>query len=166
MRDYRVPRPITFKRPRVIQLSDKYEPLKVFRNRRGQDEALIGGFWYPIQIMENDMQMYIGQETIITRKLVTELIDNINHYTLDPTFEDYGNFFKPSEKNADCIHFFGNFCDLSMVFNFEWPTQDPLTRLFCTAIRSHQSSQRYRSALEHRKIRKRQQAEHYAQVGH
>ena len=57
---------------------------------------------------------------------IEELLNVLDKYTLDPTFEKYGNFInsnpewlKPEavEEYKGCTKFFGNFMTLSHVFN-------------------------------------------------
>jgi len=74
-----------------------------------------------LEIQSNGSKWY-GQEP----DSIEELIQVLNKYSLDPTFEDYGNFIqlnpkwlKPeiAEKYQGCAKFFGNFSSISHVFN-------------------------------------------------
>ena len=55
---------------------------------------------------------------------IQRIIDNCERYTLDPTFEDYGNFIdlnpgwlgSAAKKYAGCVEIWGNFYDFSGVF--------------------------------------------------
>jgi hypothetical protein len=73
-----------------------------------------------IKIISNGSK-WAGQEP----DTIEELLNALNRYTLDPTFEKYGNFvnsdpvwLKPevAEKYKGCTVIFGNFIDCSHVF--------------------------------------------------
>jgi hypothetical protein len=71
------------------------------------------------------------------------LIDTLKTYTLDPTFEEYGNFVLPN-KGTDQIRVWGNFQNVSHVFSIDG-TEAELAILI-KAIREHQQTTRYLAA--------------------
>lgn len=82
---------------------------------------------------------WLGQEPDSIEKLFERLENN----TLDPTFEDYGNFAK--NRGAGVVHFWGNFHDVSAVFDIE--TDDPeLVQSLIAAIKANQDTQAYHDA--------------------
>ncbi|QSF43506.1 hypothetical protein [Paenibacillus tianjinensis] len=93
---------------------------------------------------------------------IDTLIEKMNTYTLDPTFEEYGNFatdFNPkmwtdeNKKYKGMTCFFGNFHSLSNVFRIYTNDPEVIDRL-TQAIRSNQLTEAYRAArveIEERK---------------
>jgi len=93
------------------------------------------------------------------------LLERLTKHTLDPTFEEYGNFIHEEDDDAflaQCPeyrgtwHAFGNFFDYSHVFNIRG-TRDELAQLR-TAIRANQATDRYAAAkvaIEARKEERR-----------
>lgn len=82
---------------------------------------------------------------------IDRLLEVLAAETLDPRFEEYGNFYivnKPITTTSG-VHFFGNFMTVSHVFNIDTddqPTIDALT----AAIRANQATaeyKRYRAEL-------------------
>jgi hypothetical protein len=97
--------------------------------------------------------MYIGHDSESSPEhKIEKLKKSLTEYTLDPSFESYGNFIidHPARHNGlPCVSFFGNFFDLSLVFRID--TNDAilikeLTRL----IRANQSTQAYKKAKNER----------------
>lgn len=85
------------------------------------------------------------------------ILNDLEKYTLDPTFEDYGNFvYKPTfeteeqkqrwinEYNENCICIFGNFSSLSHAFYVITDERDFINELE-TAIRKNQSTKEYKN---------------------
>lgn len=104
---------------------------------------------YKTHILSNDARHYgFVPDTIDT------LIEKLNTYSLDPTFENYGNFvtqFNPkrwtddNEKYRGLTCFFGNFHTYSSVFRVY--TNDPIVIDRLTqAIRSNQLTEAYEAA--------------------
>lgn len=83
------------------------------------------------------------------------LLNVLESYTLDPCFEDFGNFateFKPTkgwnEKNEQykgCTSFFGNFSTLSHVFNIITNDNELIQKL-TEVIRANQQTEAYKEA--------------------
>ena len=83
---------------------------------------------------------------------IEELIKVLNTYTLDPSFEKYGNFInnnpqwlKPeyNEKYKGCIKFFGNFAEYSHVFYII--TDEPeIIEILTVAINKNKETEEYK----------------------
>jgi hypothetical protein len=91
---------------------------------------------------------YIGQSDSLA-----ELFEMLGKYTLDPTFEKYGNFYMKHDQIEvkDCTHrIWGNFFDYSFVFSIDGTKEElePLRK----AIRAHQKGEKYLSAKEDCKV--------------
>jgi len=88
-----------------------------------------------------------------------ELIRKLETYTLDPMFEDYGNFVIQEDGGT---YFWGNFFDYSAVFNVR--SSDPvLNRILTDAIRDNQLTDEYLRARDKRLEEKRYVAEKMAE---
>jgi len=86
------------------------------------------------------------------------LFENLERYTLDSVFEDYGNF---AHMVAGRAYFFGNFADLSGVFRLD--TNDPaLIKRLTKAIRANQATPRYAEEKRARLARHAALLEHEA----
>jgi hypothetical protein len=106
-------------------------------------------------------------KTIINSGDISALLKNLSEHTLDPCFEDYGNFinsnlYKPkydSDKqkwvddtskpiypdDIGMVRFFGNFFDYSAVFSID--TNDPiLIEQLSQGIKVNQSKHSYKDA--------------------
>lgn len=76
---------------------------------------------------------------------VDQLIEVMQTYALDPTFEAYGNFGANGPAGSATVRFWGNFYTLSHVFSID--TDDPeLCARLITAIKANQSTQAYQDA--------------------
>ena len=73
---------------------------------------------------------------------IEALLARLKSNTLDPTFEEYGNFV---ETENGITSFFGNFFDYSHVFQIETDDAELSGRL-TQAIRANQATQAYRIA--------------------
>ncbi len=86
------------------------------------------------------------------------ILNDLENYTLDPRFENYGNFvFNPTfkneqqkqnwinEYNENCICIFGNFFDYSHAFYVITDEQNFINELK-TAIRKNQNTEKYKNA--------------------
>jgi len=82
---------------------------------------------------------------------INELIQVLNNYSLDPTFEDYGNFVnnnpewlkkEATEKYQGCTKFFGNFSPISHVFNIITDDAEIIEAL-TEAINNNKSTEDY-----------------------
>ena len=101
-----------------------------------------------ITIQSNGSKWYGQQPDSIER-----LIEVLSEHTLDPTFENYGNFITPDPIACNTrkplypegtYQFFGNFRGVSHVFNIA--TDEPETiKQLSTAIRANQSTVEYQS---------------------
>jgi hypothetical protein len=77
---------------------------------------------------------------------IETLLKRLEEYTLDPTFERYGNFiFSPETGDDWTLEFFGNFFDFSHVFSIITNETEIIEKL-TTAIRKNQASEKYRLA--------------------
>lgn len=78
---------------------------------------------------------------------VSGLFTALESSTLDPTFEDYGDFVESGDPAipVGSTRFFGNFYDLSYVFNMDTDDVGLIARL-TAAIRENQKSQAYAEA--------------------
>ncbi len=73
-----------------------------------------------------------------------ELIGVLAQHTLDPSFEDYGNFVSDHDKQPGVTHLFGNFYGVSHVFRIDG-TQAELQPII-DAIRANQATPAYQAA--------------------
>jgi len=99
-----------------------------------------------LDIQSNGSKWY-GQEP----DTIEDLIQVLNNYALDPTFEKYGNFVNVNpqwinkeiaEKYKVCVKFFGNFSELSHVFNII--TDEPeVIEVLTKAINKNLSTEEY-----------------------
>lgn len=74
---------------------------------------------------------------------IETLYDRLQNYPLDPTFEDYGNFAMP--RRGGVWHFWGNFYNLSAVFNIQTIDPDVIATLR-SLIADNQRRPDYREA--------------------
>lgn len=90
---------------------------------------------------------------------IDRILQYLENYTLDPTFENYGNFVDSNpewlapewaRKYAGCTRFWGNFYSVSGVFDVITNDADVIRRL-TTAIRRNQGSAAYASAKAERR---------------
>ncbi|MNX96361.1 hypothetical protein D3C86_1286730 [compost metagenome] len=120
--------------------------------------------FYTTDILSNNARQY-G----FTPDTIDSLIEKINTYALDPTFEEYGNFiteFKPkywNDKNSEYKGYtsiFGNFHTYSNVFRIL--TNDPIViKKIEEAVRMNQQTEDYRAAKVEVIQRKREEEESY-----
>lgn len=109
-----------------------------------------------INIFSNGSK-WMGQEP----DSIQELLNTLKEYTLDPSFEQYGNFITVLQESDflkvnDTIkerigktHFFGNFYNVSHVFNID--TDEPfIIEALTTAIRKNQQTAEYKEAKKER----------------
>lgn len=102
---------------------------------------------------------------------IDELIEVLGRTPLDPTFEAYGNFISgPFDHGWDnprleehkllnpCTNFFGNFYEVSHVFNI-WTDEPAVIDRLTAAIRANQATPAY---LDARAVRQAQDAERKA----
>lgn len=85
-------------------------------------------------------------------KNIDDFIDKLQKYTLDPTFEEYGNFIgknpkfpnnpKMTEKYKGWYSLFGNFFDYSNAFSFR-TDDEKLAKRLRRLIRKNQNSETY-----------------------
>lgn len=77
---------------------------------------------------------------------IEALFERLATYTLNPMFEEYGNFVFV-EPDSSTVRFWGNFFDLSAVFSID--TDEPGTiRRLTDAIRANQATDAYQVARE------------------
>jgi hypothetical protein len=78
------------------------------------------------------------------------LFKRFSENTLDPMFEDYGNFMKSRPESGEGVYLFhGNFFDYSHTFSVE--TNDPaLIERFVQAIRANKATIAYKEAKQER----------------
>lgn len=100
---------------------------------------------------------------------IDQLIARLQSETLDPTFEEFGNFVSPARKatrindestnwrdkyvdagpiypeHPDALHFWGNFLTYSHVFSIYTDDPDVIERL-TAAIRANQATEAYQTA--------------------
>ena len=82
---------------------------------------------------------------------VGRLFVRLGVHTLDPMFEEYGNFRFKSPRGS--VRVWGNFFDVSAVFDVE--TDDPaLGRRLLRAIRANQRTPAYRGAADRVKVKR------------
>lgn len=95
---------------------------------------------------------HIGHTSCGQRHTVENLITALSLAALDPTFEEYGNFFYHPENDdnrhvpANVRHASGNFCHLSFGFSIDG-TRSELRKLEI-AIRQNQQTEMYRRCKE------------------
>lgn len=93
------------------------------------------------------------------------ILHDLEHYTLDPVFEEYGNFvYKPTwidkevkEKYKGCTAISGNFETYSHAFNV-YTDDEELINEFTEAIRKNQATEEYKAAKK--RLKERRQMEH------
>ena len=88
---------------------------------------------------------------------VDKLLSVLQEYPLDRTFEDYGNFI---QRDGKTVRFWGNFYNLSHVFQIDTDDPDLISRL-SGAVRDNQKREDYLSqpsAVEVRKEREKNEA--------
>lgn len=73
--------------------------------------------------------------------------------TLDPTFEEYGNFVFPADAVTGTVRVWGNFLTVSHVFDLAG-TPEELAPVIA-AIRANQQTKAYQTALASRSLRRR-----------
>jgi hypothetical protein len=104
-----------------------------------------------LQINSNGSKWY-GQKP----DTIEKLLEVLNEYALDPTFEDYGNFVQrephwlhkeAAEKYKGCTVINGNFATLSHVFNIITDEPD-IIEVLEQAINKNKSTKEYK---KHRK---------------
>ena len=100
---------------------------------------------------------------------IEKLLERLEEYALDPRFETYGNFVFSDPDPAipvGATRFFGNFFELSGVFNIDTDDAD-LVESLTLAIRQNQRTPGYREAKEARRrddeARERREAEQRAE---
>lgn len=74
---------------------------------------------------------------------IEKLIEVLGENTLDPRFEQCGDFVIPQEYGR--VRFFGNFLGLSHVFNITTDDSEIIDQL-TVAIRTNQASEEYQAA--------------------
>ncbi len=101
-----------------------------------------------ILIIKSNGSKWAGQQP----DTIETLLNVLQTYTLDPTFEKYGNFitdYNPihwDDKNKHlkgCMSFFGNFRTLSHVFNIITDDRGIINQL-TVAIRNNQETNEYK----------------------
>lgn len=93
------------------------------------------------------------------------ILHDLQNYTLDPVFEEYGNFvYKPTwtnkeaeEKYKGCTAICGNFLTYSHAFNV-YTDDEELIAEFTEAIRKNQATEEYKAAKK--RLIERRQKEH------
>lgn len=99
-----------------------------------------------LQIISNGSK-WAGQEN----NTIEQLLEVLKSYTLDPTFEKYGNFISEygpiqwtdnNEHLKGCMSIFGNFRTLSHVFNIITDDRVIIDKL-TEAIRNNQATEQY-----------------------
>lgn len=73
-----------------------------------------------------------------------QLLDVLTKEPLDPTFERCGNFVIPDDQGF--VNFFGNFANVSHVFNIDSNEPREIERL-TAAIRANQKTDAYKTAI-------------------
>lgn len=79
---------------------------------------------------------------LTTQAVVACMERLLGEFTLDPTFEQHGDFIDGPSQGEQLVRFFGNFMDYSHVFQFATDEQWAIDRLY-DLIRGHQQSARY-----------------------
>jgi hypothetical protein len=81
---------------------------------------------------------------------IEELLNVLDKYTLDPTFEKYGNFInnnpiwvkpKAKEKYKGCTQIFGNFITISHVFNITTDEPDVIEAITAAVNRNKETTE-------------------------
>lgn len=93
-------------------------------------------------------------------EMLERLFDMVYHFTLDPTFERYGDFVSRNPRlvrggRGDYTALFGNFYDYSFVFNIETKDEKLIAR-FANAVAENKKKESYQRA---KVIRARQEEE-------
>jgi len=78
---------------------------------------------------------------------IETLLERLATHTLDPLFEDYGSFAFNSGEGR--VRFWGNFYELSAVFDIETDDSDLCARL-SDAIKANQATEAYKTARRER----------------
>lgn len=114
---------------------------------------------------------HVGSPWTPKRDPLRELFRALETYTLDPTFEAYGDFIsetKPEivailndDKSAGLderrtVHVWGNFYDFSCVFSI-YTDDDELIAKITSAVRTNKSTVAYKEARDERKQQKADQ---------
>lgn len=73
---------------------------------------------------------------------LSELFEALDDHVLDPTFERYGNFVYELPDGA--TRFWGNFTELSHVFEIDVEDDEMIVYALTEAIRANQRTPRYR----------------------
>jgi hypothetical protein len=101
-----------------------------------------------LEVISNGSKWY-GQKP----DSVEELLNVLNKYALDPMFEEYGNFInhnpnwlkkESAEKYKGCTKFFGNFSEVSHVFDIITDEPEVITALEM-AIKRNTETEQYKS---------------------
>lgn len=92
--------------------------------------------------IESNGSKWAGEEP----DTIDVLLDVLKHYPLDKHFEEYGNFVikAPGKPNKLVIRFFGNFFNLSHVFEIETDDSNVI-KLLTDAIRDNQKRADYQA---------------------
>jgi hypothetical protein len=99
--------------------------------------------------VQSNGSKWAGQKADTIQKLFTVL----ENYALDRTFEAFGNFVEPIENGA--VSFFGNFQELSHVFNINTTDEKLIARL-TAAIRANQQRPDYLSQEDYVTVKARE----------
>jgi hypothetical protein len=88
---------------------------------------------------------------------VETLLDRLQNYALDPTWESYGNFVSGDlgdeigPEYRGLVRVFGNFCELSAGFSIDGTPEE--VRPIVDAIRANQARRDYKEARDARRAR-------------
>lgn len=85
---------------------------------------------------------------------VARLLYMLAHFTLEPTFEQYGNFVHPTDRDPSITHVWGNFADYSFCFNIDTSDAELVARL-TAAIRANQATPAYAEAKRAEEARRK-----------
>jgi len=119
-----------------------------------------------ITLIESNGSKWAGQAPDSLDELKRRLREN----TLDPTFEEYGNFYTltsdawaivPKEYEPFPWHFWGNFEDVSGVFSVFTCDEETLDEL-CALIEANKAMPAYRQAKAERQQRQKERREREA----
>lgn len=102
--------------------------------------------------------------------MIERLFLMLQDYTLDPTFEKYGDFLQRNPKlldgrTGDYVHLFGNFYDYSFVFNLETKNENLVAR-FAKAVAENKKKASYVEAKAIREDQDARKAAYYRNIGH
>ena len=96
-----------------------------------------------VEIISNGSK-WLGEKPDTVKQLIEVLGEE--QWTLDPTFEAYGDFVFEED---GWLHVFGNFHNLSYVFNIRVPIKHrKQLDALVAAIEQHKASERYKAARE------------------